>query len=210
MTLRTTKDYILMSLSQALLILLSTITLANQRALPAEKRFTRNVSRDYRRQDNSFGRTHLVVRQLRGHVERWIQSRARDGVTSDNPVGRFRVVAFRLTDMETLALDPEAELAVLRAVYFLAPQRPQDTRVFLDSDRLSLGQIAVRLDHPRLISVEHGVVLKLPRRSGGHVGSVRALLRAVRTAVDIRRVRQRHSALRVYGGGGTVRRVSAV
>lgn len=80
--------------------------------------------------------------------------------------------------METLALDPEAELAVLRAVHFLAPQRPQDTRVFLDSDSLSLGQIAVRFDHPRLISVEHSVVLKFPRRSGGHVGSVRALLRA--------------------------------
>ena len=69
---------------------------------------------------NPLGRTHLVVRQLRGHVERWIQAWTRDGVTSDNPVGRFRVVTFRLTDVKALALDPEAELAVFGAVHFLA------------------------------------------------------------------------------------------
>lgn len=81
-------------------------------------------------------------------------------MTADNPVRRFRVVSFRLADVEALALHPEPELTVLRTVHFLTSQRSQYTSVLFDRDSLSFRQISVRFDHPRLIRVEHSVVLE--------------------------------------------------
>lgn len=143
--------------------------------------------------------THLIVRRLSGHVKRRIEAGISDGVPADDPVCGLGLVALGLSDMESLALHPEAKLAVLRAVHLLAPQGPQNSRVLLDGYGLGLGEITVGLDNPRLVSVEHRVVGKILGQLLTAGGRGRRRRRLAYAALGARRCGRAVAGL---GGGG--------